>query len=398
MSSSIESFEFATASRIVFGCGAVKQVGKITAGFGKRVLLVHDSHCTPSRLDTITTPLRGDPGISNISAFAVSGEPTLETAADGVSAAVACGCDVIVAYGGGSTIDTAKAIGGLVANGGTALDYLEVIGLGKPLAKPALPIVAVPTSAGTGAEVTKNSVLCSRQHGVKASMRADSLLPRVALVDPLLTLTAPQDVVRSSGLDALTQCLEPFVCNKTNPITDALCREGIARAAKSIVAAFDEPSNVPAHEDMCVASLLGGMCLANAKLGLVHGFAGPLGGMLVGAPHGALCAATLPHVIKANVAALRTLPETDRVRSFGLARYAEVARIVTGKPDATPEDCGEWTAALCSRLHVPPLSSFGLDASRIPELVSKVSKASSTKGNIVVLTDAQIEAVARASM
>ncbi len=239
----------------------------------------------------------------------------------------------MVACGGGSAIDAGKAIAALLGNGGDPLDYLEVVGRGQPLTKPSLPFVAIPTTAGTGSEVTRNAVLASPEHRVKASLRSPLMLPRAALVDPDLLRGLPPHVVAASGLDAFAQLVEPFLSVRANPLVDALCREGLARSARSLRRAFEGDSSEAVRVDLALASLFGGLALANAGLGAVHGFAAPVGG-LFDAPHGAACAALLPAVLRVNLEALsRRRPESP-----ALARYREIAAIVTGRPDADAED------------------------------------------------------------
>ena len=407
----LSEFQFATAAKIVFGCGTSAQLGKFVKDLGAtKVMVMHYKHfperCEKQKqeqegaglfdMESLQKNVLSSVPEATFTTHVVSGEPTLEVMLAALAKAKEAGVELIVAYGGGSVIDTAKAVAGLAANGGDPLDYLEVVGLGKPLAKPALPVIALPTTAGTGSEVTKNAVICCTDKAVKVSMRADSLLPRVAIVDPLLTVRCPRVATRNAGLDALTQCIEPYVSCKHNPLTDALCREGIARAARSVARACSEPGCLPAREDMCVASLIGGICLANAKLGLVHGFAGPLGGMLPNAPHGYLCAVFLAPVIAANICAIRADKRSDD--DDRLARFAEVARIATGRQDATPEDLVEWVAGLCKSLEVPPLREFGLTEDMIPELIRKVGNAGSTKGNPIVLPPEELEKIARACL
>ena len=198
----------------------------------------------------------------------------------------------------------------LLTNEGDLSDYLEVVGKGRPLQNPAAPCIAVPTTAGTGAEVTYNAVLGVPDQHVKVSMRSPLMLPRWAIVDPLLTHSMPPELTASTGLDALTQLIEAFVSNKANPLTDGVCREGLQRAGRSLRRAFEDGSDAEAREDMSLASLFSGMALANAKLGAVHGFAGPLGGM-TDAPHGVICGKLLPYVMQANVRALQ-----DRAAGF----------------------------------------------------------------------------------
>jgi len=269
----------------------------------------------------------------------------------------------------------------MLANPGELLDYLEVIGRGQALAKSSAPFIAIPTTAGTGSEVTRNAVLASPEHHVKVSLRSPLVLPRVAVVDPELTYGLPPASTASTGLDALTQLIEPYVCSRANPMTDALCVEGIRRAARSLRAAFADGRNATARSDMAVASLFGGLALANAGLGAVHGFAGPIGGQFP-APHGAVCAALLPQVMEANLRALRQRqPGADTLR-----RYEEVAHLVTGNASATAEAGVEWVRKLVADLQIPRLGHYGLKREHTAGLVEKASQASSMKANPIALT------------
>jgi alcohol dehydrogenase class IV len=317
--------------------------------------------------------------------FIVAEEPTIDLILQGVHRARAQKCDLVIGIGGGSALDTGKAIAALLTNGGHPLDYLEVIGRGKPLTRPAAPYIAIPTTAGTGAEVTRNAVLGSPDHQVKVSLRSPLMLPRLAIVDPELTYDLPPAITASTGLDALTQVLEPFVSHLANPLTDALCREGLHRAARSLRRAYEHGHDTAARADMALTSLCGGLALANAKLGAVHGFAGPFGGMF-SAPHGATCAALLPHVMAVNVQAL----QTRQPDSAALIRYTEVAQILTGRETAAARDGVEWVQALCRDLQIPPLSTYGLTEADFPALIEKSARASSMKGNPLELTGAEM--------
>jgi len=279
------NFEFATSGRIIFGAGTVAQAGPAAAHMGARALVAVGA---PDEVTAVLFDTLAQHNVA-VTRFVVSDEPTIQTIAAGVSLARQAGCQLVIGLGGGSAIDTGKAIAALLTNGGEPLDYLEVIGRGRPLTQPSAPMIAIPTTAGTGAEVTRNAVLASPKHRVKASLRSPHMLPDLAIVDPELTYAMPPDVTTSTGLDALTQVLEPFVSNKANPVTDALCREGLARGARSLRRAVRNGRDTAAREDMALTSLFGGLALANAKLGAVHGFAGVLGGMYH-APHGIICA------------------------------------------------------------------------------------------------------------
>ncbi|HET9911793.1 MAG TPA: iron-containing alcohol dehydrogenase, partial [Anaerolineales bacterium] len=296
--------------------------------------------------------------------------------------------DMVVGLGGGSILDTGKAIAALVANPGDVFDYLEVIGKGQPLVHAPLPYIAIPTTAGTGAEVTRNAVLESPEQNVKVSLRSPLMLPRLALVDPELTYNLPPEITASSGLDALTQLIEPFVSIKANPMTDALCRDGMVHAARSLRRACENGGDKEARQRMSLASLFGGLALANAGLGAAHGFAGPLGGMLH-APHGVLCARFLPLVIEANIKAL----EARQPEHPSLARYEEIAQILTGERNATALDGARWTSQLVDDLKIPRLSTYGMGPEDFPEAVQKTRKASSFKGNPIALDERELTAI-----
>jgi alcohol dehydrogenase class IV len=365
-------FEFATAQRIVFGEGSVRDVPAAARNFGSRAILV--TGASPERAAGLRASLESA-GVACVP-FAVAGEPTLDLIRSAPRDA-----DLVIAIGGGSVLDTGKAIAALIANPGDPLDYLEVIGRGQPLQHPAVPCIAVPTTAGTGSEVTRNSVLGSPEHRVKASLRSPWMLPRLAVVDPELTYGLPRGITASTGLDALTQLIEPYLSVKANPFTDALCVDGMRRAASALPRVWDDPADREARAEMSYASVLGGMALANAGLGAVHGFAAPVGGMFP-APHGAVCAAILPHAMAVNLRAAR-----DRTR------FEEVARLITGRPHASAEDGVEWISALCRKLEIAPLRTYGIGGHDIPLLVDKASQASSMKGNPVALNSEELREI-----
>ena len=374
-------FEFATAGRVLFGPDTLNKVESIFSDLGKRVLIVRGGN--PER----TRPLEVILEAANVEyfCFEIHGEPTIERIEEGVTQARQAEVDLVVGFGGGSVIDAAKAIAGLVTNPGPILDYLEVIGKGKQLSAPSLPCVAIPTTAGTGAEVTRNSVLGSPEQRVKVSLRSPFLLPRFAIVDPKLTSELPPSVTASTGLDALTQLIEPYVCLRSNPITDGLCVEGMHRAARSLRHAYETGDDISAREDMALASLFGGFSLANAGLGAVHGFAAPIGGMFH-APHGAVCAALLPHVMKINIRAIRERAGNSPV----LGRYDSIGAILTGSGKAVANDGIQWIGELCKALNVCGLRTYGVAEADIPVLVAKAAKASSTKANPIVLTTEEL--------
>jgi len=381
-------FEFATATRIAFGAGAVRDAAPAARAFGRRALVV--TGASADRVAPLVQALE-TAGVAGIR-FAAAGEPTIKLVRDGAAVARQERCDLVVAMGGGSAIDSGKAIAALLTNPGDPLDYLEVIGRAQPLAQPAAPFLAIPTTAGTGSEVTRNAVLGSPEHRVKASLRSAGMLPRLAIVDPDLTLGLSRPLTASTGLDALTQLIEPYVSARANEMTDQFCVEGMRRAATALPRAWENGNDHEAREAMSWAALLGGLALANAGLGAVHGFAAPLGGMF-SAPHGALCAAVLPHAMAVNVRALiARAPGSEALR-----RYEEVARLLAGSPHASAEDGVQWTAALCRRLEIPAIASYGVREQHIPELVEAARRTSSMKGNPIELTNDELaEIVSRA--
>jgi len=375
------SFEFATASKIIFGAGKLNGLEDQLKGRAKRLLLVRgkSSDAIPRVREILSA--QDIP----FTEFEVHGEPTVDMVREGVRAAE--GCDMVIGLGGGSVLDAGKAISALATNSGDIFDYLEVIGKGQPLLNASLTYIAIPTTAGTGTEVTRNAVIESPEHGVKVSLRSPLMLPSLALVDPELTYALPPAVTASSGLDALTQLIEPFVSVKANPMTDAICREGICHAVGSLRRAYHNGADPQrsAREGMALASLFGGLAMANAALGAVHGFAGPLGGMLH-APHGAICARLLPLVMEANLKAL----ESRQGGHAAIRRYTEIAQIITGDTNASAQDGMKWVSDLAIELNIPPLSAHGMNESHIPEAVEKTMKASSTKGNPIVLNEKEL--------
>jgi alcohol dehydrogenase class IV len=374
-------FEFATVNRIVFGRGCAGRIGEEVAQFGRKAFVL-TGRCG-DRWDFLWQDLQAR-GLA-WETFSIINEPTIEIVEQAVQVAGSHAVDVVIGIGGGSVIDAAKAVAAKLPNPGDLLEYLEVIGQGRSFENPSLPCIAVPTTAGTGAEVTRNAVLRSEAHGVKVSLRSPTMLPVRAMVDPELTLSVPPEVTAGTGLDALTQLLEAFVSRRANPLTDGLCREGLCRAARSLERSFTHGQDGDAREDMAVASLFGGLSLANAGLGAVHGFAGPLGGMLPAA-HGMICAALLPEVMAANI---RALIDRQPDSQF-LGRYRETAALLTGDTVAAAEDGVAWVRQVCQRLKVPSLGSMGFGATQTEEAVSKACQASSMKGNPVVLTKEEL--------
>ncbi len=361
-------FEFATAQRIIFGRGVVRELPDLCRTFGQRALLV-----TGNRPQAVAGL------VPHVGLHSVSAEPTTEDVARGVALVRQHGADVVVSIGGGSVVDAGKAIAAMATQPGGLPRYIEVIGEGKTLEAAPLPFIAVPTTAGTGAEATRNAVLASAEHRVKASLRHVWMLPRVALIDPELAVDVPPQVTAASGMDALTQCLEAYVCSRAQPMTDALCLDGIRRAVRSLERAFQDGHDLAAREDMALCALNSGIALANAGLGAVHGFAAPIGGMFH-APHGAVCAALLAPVWQANAQ-----------RAAQRAKFDEIDALLGG-------DAAGWLHALTARLQIPKLAAWGIHADDLDEIARKAAAASSMKANPAVLDHAALVAILRTAL
>ncbi len=374
-------FEFATAQRIVFGRNTLDVIEELAGAIGQKTLIVSGAsqRYVPELQEKLSTL-----EISS-SCFTVAEEPSISRVTEGCGEMEDESCHSVISIGGGSAIDAGKAIAALAANPGDPLDYLEVIGRGAPMPRSPFPFIAIPTTAGTGAEVTKNAVLSSSEHKVKVSLRSAAMLPTASIIDPSLTASLPRQATANAGLDALTQVIEPFLSSRANPMTDALCRAAIPRAAqalRSLAASLDNPS---AREDLAYAALSSGLALANAGLGAVHGFAGPLGGMFP-APHGAVCARLLPIVLRTNLRAIQErAPEQQ-----ALKRFTELGYLLTGHQDASAEDGIKAAEQLASEFSIRPLSNYGIRSSDIPQLVKQSQKASSMKGNPIVLDELEL--------
>mgnify|MGYP000364276201 CR=1 FL=1 len=371
--SNVTSFTFATAHRIVFGAGRAAELPALIGEFGTRPFV-----CTgadPTRFSGLLT------GVADLAWWSVGGEPALDDIRAGVAAARDHGADVLVGLGGGAVLDAAKLIAALAPNGGDLLDYLEVIGAGRPLAESPLPFVAVPTTAGTGSEVTSNGVVTSPEHGVKVSLRSPSMLARVALVDPELTLGCPPSVTASAGLDALTQCLEPYVSPFANPLTDGFCEQGLRRAGRSLRRAYAHGDDLDARTDMAVCALLGGLALANAKLGAVHGLAGVIGGVTPAA-HGAICGALLGPVLAMN-----------RDHAPDPARAVEICDEIAQILDCAPADAPQALARWARECGLPGLDSQGLARADHAAVAQAALASSSMKGNPFPPDPAQLRAI-----
>ena len=377
-------FEFATPNQIIFGKGRIKEIRGYVSDEGSRILIVGGT--SPDRFSQLSTIL--DDRKTTIIRFSVPHEPTVEIIRTGVNLCRMENCDLVIAIGGGSAIDAGKAIAVLSTNEGDITDFLEVIGQGKELRNPGLSMIAVPTTAGTGCEVTKNAVIAERTNKVKVSLRSKFLLPNIALIDPELTLSLPKEITASTGMDAFTQLIEPYVSQYSNPLTDAVCQEGLIHASKSLIQVYKDGHDIESRENMSLASLFSGIALANAKLGAVHGFAGVLGGMYA-APHGMICAALIAAVTKVNIDALR-LRNAD---AEFIARYARIAQILNNDMSRSDRDLVGTLQNLTADLKIPKLSEFGVKKNDFPEIITKAADSSSMKGNPVVLSSDELNEI-----
>ncbi|MDP9174441.1 MAG: iron-containing alcohol dehydrogenase [Planctomycetota bacterium] len=374
-------FDFHSVAKIIFGRGEVRQLGSLVAALGTRALIVYNGSGDVQRIIQL---------LSGAGVYAIvrrqHGEPLTVDVDAAVEVARVDACDCVIAFGGGSAIDLAKAIAGLMTNGGRAADYMEVVGQGKKITQPAVPWIAIPTTAGTGAEATRNAVIGMKEQRFKASIRSELLLPRVAIIDAELGVGVPPQVTASSGMDALCQLIESYTSIGAGPMTDALALRGIELAGRSLKPAYHDGRDLDAREEMALAALLSGITLTNAGLGAVHGFAAPLGANFP-IPHGTVCAALLPHVIEANVSGLRNSPNGAK----SLKRYADVGRQLMADQRIPDEEairaCVRTTSDLAFELKIPALKQFGVTAEAIKEMVALARRASSMKFNPVVLSD-----------
>jgi len=374
------AYSFLTPPEILFGHDESAKTLDIARRFGSRLFLVTGGRS----FETLAVAKL----LFGIPRWSVSGEPDVATVDDAVKQCREAGADVVVAVGGGSALDTAKAVAAMATHEGSIRDYLEQVG-DRELTKPPLPCVAVPTTAGTGSEATKNSVIRVPDLKVKRSLRHDLLIPRVAIVDPDLSAVAPRSVAASAGLDAFTHLLEGYVSSGATPMTDALALPGIRKAARGLRTLAEGKPTAESQESMSLASLWGGIVLANAGLGAVHGLVAPLGGRCA-IPHGIGCACLLVETMKANLAALRERAP----RSPALERYQKVARRLSFD---TPEKLVDGLASLRRLLGVESLASYGMTKDDVAPIV-KASRGGSMKYNPIELTDAELEGIVTAAL
>ncbi|MDN3613018.1 iron-containing alcohol dehydrogenase [Vibrio gallaecicus] len=372
-------FQFMTSTRIIFGEGALASSLSVINQYGYSVLLV-----------TGSTYTRALPIINHLESrsmryqhMAVTGEPNIKMVEEAALSARRFKPDMVIAIGGGSAIDLGKALAAVIPNQGDLYDYVEVVGRNVPLKTKPLPFIAIPTTASTGAEVTKNAVLKSGQDQVKISLRSPEMLADVAIVDPTLTYKTDLYTSGRGAMDAFTHLMEAYVCGEPNPLTDMICEEGLRRLSSSVLAACLDDDKI-ARSDISFAAMLGGMAITNAKLGAAHGLASALGGKL-NAPHSVITARLAPLVMQENIDVA-----TESNRTDILARYEKIAQIVTGNMDAKHEDGVVWLLQVLDNLSIPSLCAFKFNEVNQQEVVSDALKSVAIKGNPLPLNEERL--------
>ena len=376
------NFSFMTASGIIFSRGAHKNIGEYIKGMGTRALILCGNSLKGKKLDAITVSLCEN-GVESFCHFIPSHEPDTNTVDDAVKAFNLNACDMIISIGGGSVIDAGKAASGIVTNGGFLQDYLEGVGIGKKIVNDPVTFVALPTTHGTGAEVTKNAVISSSTELYKKSIRDDRLLPKKVIIDAELMTSLPKKQTAHCSMDALTQLIEAYTSAKASPITDALCISGIKMVADSIYEAYDNGDDVDAREKMAYASLMSGICLANAGLGAVHGVA-PALGISCNISHGESCAVMLDHVMRYNL-------------DYVTKKYADIGRILNKCDIADDNQAAlsaiEYVSKLKAHMQIPSdLKYLGLTAEDLPTVVKRCS-SNSMNANPVKLSTEDVTAL-----
>ncbi|MEJ2762469.1 iron-containing alcohol dehydrogenase [Photobacterium sp. MCCC 1A19761] len=375
-------FQFMTSTRIIFGEGALTNSLSSLNQFGYSVLLVTGKDS--ERAEPVINYLKQQS--MRYQQVAVHGEPLIAMIEEMAAMGRKFRPDMVLAIGGGSVLDAGKALAALIPNQGSVYDYVEVVGRNVPLQAKPLPFIAVPTTAGTGSEVSKNAVLRSAQEQVKVSLRGPEMLADLAIVDP--TLTYGMDPIMSGycGMDAFSHLMEAYVCGEPNPLTDMVCEEGLRRLSGSLLAACED-DDPRARADMSFAAMLGGMALANGKLGAAHGLASALGGRLE-APHGLITAQLVPFVMQENVSAAREAGRTDV-----LDRYRQLACILTGRINAEIIDGILWARRTLKRLGLPALSSYGLCDMMFDEVADNALRSNAIKGNPLPLNKQRLVSI-----
>jgi alcohol dehydrogenase class IV len=377
------AFNLVTPTEIVFGRGQIAQLNDRATKLGKRVMIVHGRN--PGRLSDVFASLKT---VDIVQTLSIEKEPDLKTLLAAIDQGKLLGIDLVIGIGGGSVMDSAKVLAAMLPSQTDLVSHLEVVGSGLPLSAKRLPLILVPTTSGTGAEVTRNAVVDIPEAQRKVSLRDNQLLPDLALVDPALTDNCPRHVSLHSGLDAVTQVIEPFLSSRSNLFTDMLCKEAIPKGLRALKQLMEQESK-EARDALAQVSLFGGLALANSGLGVVHGIAGPLGG-LCGAPHGAICGALLPAGIAAN-----------RDHVLEAEQIARVDQVIDWIADVFEAPKGQALHAFRQWIiqsGLPGLASIGVTEEHIMSASQAAASSSSMKANPVVLSTATIEDVMRQSL
>lgn len=382
MSGMAGAFSLITPTEIVFGRGQVAQLNDRAAKLGARALVVHGSN--PGRLSGVFESLKT---VDIVQTLAVEKEPDLKTLMDAIEQGKSLGVDLVLGIGGGSVMDSAKVLAAMLPARSGLMSHLEVVGEGLPLSAKRLPLILVPTTSGTGAEVTRNAVIDIPEAQRKVSLRDSQLLPDLALIDPALTDNCPRHVSLHSGLDAITQVIEPYLSSRANLFTDMLCAEAIPKGLRALTQLMKGESR-EARDALAQVSLFGGLALANSGLGVVHGIAGPLGG-LCGAPHGAICGALLPAGIAAN--------RDHVVDAEHKARIDQVIGWIAGVFETSMDQALPRFREWIIQSGLPGLASIGVTEEQMIAASKAAASSSSMKANPVELPTATIENIMRES-
>jgi alcohol dehydrogenase class IV len=373
-----KEFEFISPTRIIFGKGGFRKCGVLARELGNNALVITGSGKVS--VDGLRNLLRAE-GIK-WTEYRVKDEPNIGIILDGIRIAKDAKCDHVICLGGGSVMDAGKAVAAMMTNPGNLMDYLEVVGKGNSVNIQGLPVINIPTTAGTGSEITRNSVILVPEGKVKVSMRGKGMVAAFALIDPELSYSLSPETTATTGMDALTQVIEAYMSNSANPISDAYAIEGIRRGAESVLKAFQHGRDEEARENMVLTALFSGIALSQAGLGAVHGFASVIGG-LTDAPHGAICACLLSSALRANFEEInKKIDDND-----SLIRFSKISQILTGTSTASPQSAIQWIRDLCKKLEIKGLSSLGVKMEDFDSIVQKAVVSSSMKKNPVILSE-----------
>ncbi|NAX22041.1 iron-containing alcohol dehydrogenase [Vibrio sp. V39_P1S14PM300] len=372
-------FQFMTATRILFGEGVLASSLSIINQYGYSAVLVTGKDLT--RAQTVSDYLQSQ-NIRFVQ-ITITDEPSIAMVEEAAKVGRQFGPDMVIAMGGGSVLDMGKALAAIIPNQGSLVDYVEVVGRNVPLKAKPIAFIAIPTTASTGSEVTRNAVLKSAQERVKVSLRNPDMLADVAIVDPSLTYGTDRYTSGRGAMDAFTHLMEAYVCGDPNPLTDMICEEGLRRLSQSILSGCLHDDQL-ARCDLSFAALLGGMAITNAKLGAAHGLASALGGKLR-APHSVITARLAPHVMRENIAAASEAGRQDVVM-----RYQKMAQLLCERSDAKPADGVLWVERTLAALDLPPLSTFGVCTTSFEQVAKDALKSVAIKGNPLPLNQERL--------